>query len=203
MCTQCTPMPLCPDPWGTVANFAHTYTCTCTCTCTYTCNMQHARAHAHTYTRTHTHLQQKIHIYIWQCDSGGRTQVGSLPRTRKGRPAEAGRARDRSGRPLEWRRTAVRQRSDPFARLPRAPHSPASSGSRLGEKVVERAVGRCASGRRHHCPWPGALHPGRLGLPSRLPMRPWDHASAPEKRSVKKKIDGAPVARTEVLFGKR
>ena len=30
-------------------------------------------------------------------------------------------------------------------RLPRAPHGPASSGSGLGEKVVERAVGRSAS----------------------------------------------------------
>ena len=95
---------------------------------------------------------------------GGETQAGSLPRTRKGRPAEAGRARGRSGRPLEWRRAAVRPRSAPFARVPRAPHSSASSGSGLGEKVVERAVGRCASGRRHHCPWPGALRLGRLGL---------------------------------------
>ena len=40
----------------------------------------------------------------------------------------------------------------------RACRAPASSGSGLGEKVVERAVGRRASGRCHHCPWPVAPH---------------------------------------------
>ena len=85
---------------------------------------------------------------------GGETQAGSLPRTRKGRPAEAGRARGRSGRPLEWRRIAVRQRSDPFARVPAPPtvrQAAAAGGARRWWSVlsvaVQAAVGTTALGQ--------------------------------------------------------